>query len=79
LNKSRTELEKQGKILENLTYGDANAADVFRREAQKLDFKSPNVGVREVPSLLLLLLLFFLFFFIFFFLCFFFFFFFFCC
>ena len=46
LNKSRSELQLQGKSLENLTYGDANAIDVFRRAAQNLDFGSPNIGVR---------------------------------
>ena len=60
LDNSRSELQKQGKILENLTYGDANATDVFRREAQKLDFKSPNVGVSEIPILLLFCFFFFL-------------------
>ena len=64
LDNSRSELQKQGKILENLTYGDANATDVFRRKAQKLDFKSPNVGVSEIPILLLLLLFCFFFFFL---------------
>ena len=46
LDKSRFELQQQGKILENLTYGDANATALFRKEAQKLDFGSPNIGVK---------------------------------
>lgn len=46
LDKSRIELQQQGKILENLTYGDANATAVFRKEAKKLDFGSPNIGVK---------------------------------
>ena len=46
LDKSRTELQKQGKILENLTYGDPNATNVFRNIAEDLDFATPNIGVR---------------------------------
>ena len=48
LHNSRPEIKTQGKALENLTYGDANATDVFRKWAQDLDFKSPNIGVREM-------------------------------
>lgn len=48
LHNSRPEIKTQGKALENLTYGDANATDVFRKWALDLDFKSPNIGVREM-------------------------------
>ena len=48
LHNSRQEIKTQGKTLENLTYGDANATDVFRKWALDLDFKSPNIGVREM-------------------------------
>ena len=48
LHNSRPEIKTQGKTLENLTYGDANATDVFRKWASNLDFKSPNIGVREM-------------------------------
>ena len=46
LKNSRSELLKQGKTLENLTYGDANATDLFRKEAVNLNFETPNIGVR---------------------------------
>ena len=46
LKNSRSELLKQGKTLENLTYGDANATDLFRKMAVNLDFETPNIGVR---------------------------------
>lgn len=48
LDQSRDELLKQGKTLENLTYGDTNATAVFRTLAEKLDFRTPNIGVREM-------------------------------
>ena len=48
LEQSRTELlNMQGKVLENLTYGDANATALFRRYAVNLNFPSPNIGVRK--------------------------------
>lgn len=52
LDKSRAEIEGQGKTLENLTYGDANATNVFRTETVKLNFKSPSIGVREMEKLI---------------------------
>lgn len=49
LEQSRTELlNMQGKVLENLTYGDANATALFRRYAVNLNFPSPNIGVRKI-------------------------------
>lgn len=49
LDQSRTELfNMQGKVLENLTYGDANATALFRRNAVNLNFPSPNIGVRKI-------------------------------
>lgn len=49
LDQSRTELlNMQGKVLENLTYGDANATALFRRYAVNLNFPSPNIGVRKI-------------------------------
>ena len=47
LDQSRDELLKQGKSLENLTYGDTNATAVFKRQAKKLDFPTPNIGVSK--------------------------------
>ena len=47
LHNSRDELLRQGKSLENLTYGDVNATAVFRRHAQNLDFPTPSIGVRQ--------------------------------
>ena len=52
LDSSRSEIERQGKTLENLTYGDANVTDVFRKEAVKLNFKSPNIGVRGIEEVI---------------------------
>ncbi|KAL9951711.1 hypothetical protein ACROYT_G044433 [Oculina patagonica] len=46
LENSRTELLKQGKPLENLTYGDANATALFRKTAENLNFATPNTGKR---------------------------------
>lgn len=48
LDKSRDELLKQGKVLENVTYGDTNATSVFRSKAKELDFATPNTGVRKL-------------------------------
>ena len=47
LHESRDEILKLGTTLENLTYGDVNATAVFRRKAEKLDFNTPNIGVRQ--------------------------------
>ena len=47
LQNSRDELLRQGKSLENLTYGDVNATAIFRRHAQNLDFLTPSIGVRQ--------------------------------
>ncbi|XP_068676427.1 uncharacterized protein [Montipora foliosa] len=46
LDQSRAQLfHMQGKVLENLTYGDKNATAVFRRNAVNLNFPSPNIGL----------------------------------